>query len=442
MAAATRTKSARDASKVSPLDINSVLRKSYARQLREASIPDESTPQQQQQHNKTRHASTQTTHSSTPRVFPTDTMAADHHSSYLKLINQLIEEKDRLVAEKDELTVSKDSLWREMYDIIREKDAKIEELGMSTGAKGQPIETIVKLKTENASLLLRNKALEEALKDLLDKDAESTAEDDTEDAMDEEIVDDDEHSFFINNDVVRPARRRREQESEFDEDEDVRITKIRRTSHEPDVLAQIKQNVAEEIAAGNQMPVDDVGFGRRFSTTALTPPTSLESVESSAGTTFEFKPLVCLAPDRSKEYGSLDATAPVVQQSIHNFLEMLTKIRKSVRSKPVGVAPSVVAIGRSCGWAWMHQSTSSTTWTTEAPRMYTCRTCFNARRACILWEGNMSWSILPLPPQLRRPDTEWTHAAYYIYQGSETHRTLPPIWEELSKSERARDRRK
>lgn len=111
---------------------------------------------------------------------------ATHTDPQLVLINQLIAEKDRLVAEKDELVVSKDKLWREMYSMVRERDARIEQL--EHGARmlrpsleldEQPdLSVMDTLRQKNAKLTERNRALEEALRDLLDREEE--VEDDDE----------------------------------------------------------------------------------------------------------------------------------------------------------------------------------------------------------------------------------------------------------------------
>jgi hypothetical protein len=55
-------------------------------------------------------------------------MSASSSEDYLAVITQLMAEKDRLVTEKDELVVSKDRLWREMHQIIQEKNECIEQL--------------------------------------------------------------------------------------------------------------------------------------------------------------------------------------------------------------------------------------------------------------------------------------------------------------------------
>jgi len=43
-------------------------------------------------------------------------------------IRQLMAEKDRLIMEKDEIVTSKDRLWREMHQMLQDKNGRIEEL--------------------------------------------------------------------------------------------------------------------------------------------------------------------------------------------------------------------------------------------------------------------------------------------------------------------------
>lgn len=92
---------------------------------------------------------------------------------YLDVITQLMAEKDRLVTEKDELVVSKDRLWREMHQIIQEKNERIEELFAScTTANPGPCdgsETQV-LREEVRRLGRRNLELEKALQNALETD--------------------------------------------------------------------------------------------------------------------------------------------------------------------------------------------------------------------------------------------------------------------------------
>lgn len=54
---------------------------------------------------------------------------------YFTIISQLIAEKDRLITDKDELVVSKDRLWREMYQMLQEKN------GCTRGVTDQKTDT-------------------------------------------------------------------------------------------------------------------------------------------------------------------------------------------------------------------------------------------------------------------------------------------------------------
>ena len=93
-------------------------------------------------------------------------------------IDHLLEEKDRLINEKDELVDSKNKLWRAMHQQILERDARIAELeraGPSTG-----------FQEEGRKLGERNRALEDAPRDLLDREHEAEVEEEEqEDARDD-----------------------------------------------------------------------------------------------------------------------------------------------------------------------------------------------------------------------------------------------------------------
>jgi hypothetical protein len=100
-------------------------------------------------------------------------MSASSSEDYLAIITQLMAEKDRLVTEKDELVVSKDRLWREMHQIIQEKNERIEQLfARCTGDKHhtQNDWEAQELRAEVLRLERRNRDLEKALRDAVETD--------------------------------------------------------------------------------------------------------------------------------------------------------------------------------------------------------------------------------------------------------------------------------
>jgi HD superfamily phosphohydrolase len=103
-------------------------------------------------------------------------MSASTSEDYLAIITQLMAEKDRLITEKDELVVSKDRLWREMHQIIQEKNERIEQLfARWTTDKDRPENDweAQGLRAEVLHLERRNRDLEKALRDAVETDEES-----------------------------------------------------------------------------------------------------------------------------------------------------------------------------------------------------------------------------------------------------------------------------
>lgn len=95
----------------------------------------------------------------------------------------------------------------------------------------------------------------------------------------------------------------------------------------------------------------------------------------------------------------------------------------------------------SCGPLWMNGSISNRAWTHDSPGMYTCRTCFNARRPCFVWQDEGArWVVLPLPPQLRSSDTTWREKEYYVFGGVQHVATsFSRLWEGSYETKRTRE---
>lgn len=112
---------------------------------------------------------------STQSGTPNNNMATSSTGDYFAIISQLMAEKDRLITEKDELVVSKDRLWREMYQMLQEKNEHT--AGLPDQQKGisrtrQDQLEIQRLRGRVGDLERRNRELEQALRDALETDAD------------------------------------------------------------------------------------------------------------------------------------------------------------------------------------------------------------------------------------------------------------------------------
>ena len=102
---------------------------------------------------------------------PHGNMATCNSGEYLTIISQLMAGKDRLIMEEDELVVSKDRLWREMYQILQEKN---ELPGITlhqrtaTSHPNRDHSEVQPLREGNKGLKRRNQELEQALRDALE----------------------------------------------------------------------------------------------------------------------------------------------------------------------------------------------------------------------------------------------------------------------------------
>lgn len=106
---------------------------------------------------------------------PNNNMATSSTGEYFAIISQLMAEKDRLITEKDELVISKDRLWREMYQMLKEKNERTAELhdqrtGITRTSQDQL--EIQRLRERVSDLERRNRELEQALRDALETDAD------------------------------------------------------------------------------------------------------------------------------------------------------------------------------------------------------------------------------------------------------------------------------
>ncbi|KAF2159546.1 hypothetical protein M409DRAFT_30022 [Zasmidium cellare ATCC 36951] len=152
-----------------------------------------------------------------------------------------------------------------------------------------------------------------------------------------------------------------------------------------------------------------------------------------------FKPFTDKRNNGLPEYGHLANLAPAVLHSLHSSLTKYHARRQSLGSTKRSFVPPSPA--KSCGHLWMTGCTSSRAWTTDSPQLYTCKTCFNAQRACFLWAGG-AWVVLPLPPRVRDPEATYEDAGFYVNVVGYRHtRDFPGVWEEGVKQVKAKERR-
>jgi len=156
-------------------------------------------------------------------------------------------------------------------------------------------------------------------------------------------------------------------------------------------------------------------------------PTPQSSVGPGVPIEFTFAPLIEISAEGAYVFGKINDVSSNVLHSVQQQLRVLEQ-RKHDGKAPCPPIPNTRAKG--CLWVWMHKATGRHRWTLDAPSKYTCATCFNARRACLLYFGEMKWMILPLPPAART-DESWEDAGYYVHQGiKESDKYFPGTWEQ------------
>lgn len=137
---------------------------------------------------------------------------------------------------------------------------------------------------------------------------------------------------------------------------------------------------------------------------------------------FTFTPMI-----RPSEYGQVDLEHVDIAalESIRDFLEQL---RDRVTAGTVAAQPK----GRTtkgCGYKWMYGSGYRVRWTKEGRRLYTCFSCFQARRVCCVWQGKGRWEMLPLPTQIRASSVSPADPGYYVYADNSTFDRVSHVWE-------------
>ncbi|WPA96977.1 uncharacterized protein RHO25_001585 [Cercospora beticola] len=134
-----------------------------------------------------------------------------------------------------------------------------------------------------------------------------------------------------------------------------------------------------------------------------------------------------------KGYGQLQELNIIVLDSISETMSMLQqKVQQGKRPK----SPRFKST-QGCCWSWTHSS-SHCLWTTDHPRLFACRSCFQAQRACLLWQGDGVWDILPLPPKVRKQNAAHTDHEYCIFGQRVSwgdFGEFAPVWEPSNRKE-------
>jgi hypothetical protein len=187
----------------------------------------------------------------------------------------------------------------------------------------------------------------------------------------------------------------------------------------------ISSGLAQDVASRDvSLEIVDIRPQTADRATTLIPP---------AEERFNFVPLVCPKGGGQHCAGDLDEVAMPVIASIRETMRELDR-RHQLGSRPA--QPSLQFTSSCCAWFWLTDQSSDIRWTKSSPRAYACASCFSARRACLKWLRNMTWAILPLPPEVRLGT--YSDVAYYIYAGDEPQAAFPDIWQERRSHKRER----
>lgn len=195
-----------------------------------------------------------------------------------------------------------------------------------------------------------------------------------------------------------------------------RITKVDNAStSQPRLSATSRAPMMQQLDSSIIIPPIDQNHNRNIPTIAID---------------FNFAPLIRTDDDGKNIMGKTGKLAPQVLSSIKSTIKELKK-RHAEGSRPP--FPSQNAGIRTCAWLYAMDRASEIRWTIESPTNFACYSCFNARRACLLWMGDLKWLVLPLPLQVRNQQCSWTQAAYYIYPDDENAVRFPDVWKASKK---------
>ncbi|UJO13050.1 hypothetical protein CLAFUW4_02166 [Fulvia fulva] len=151
-----------------------------------------------------------------------------------------------------------------------------------------------------------------------------------------------------------------------------------------------------------------------------------------------WKPVRSITSDGDFELGRLIDVSSDVSESIQSSLEYYEARRRRLTLPQEPKSNDI----KCCGHTWMSGCGSSTSWTACGSKKYACRTCFNRRRACFLWQGNHQWAVLPLPPDTRDPAATHKDAGFYIMAKGfkDKANDFPGVWRESNHDSRNRKR--
>jgi hypothetical protein len=161
------------------------------------------------------------------------------------------------------------------------------------------------------------------------------------------------------------------------------------------------------------------------------PPTDIGNDDTKSKTNFSFAGLVGPNDEGDSVHGKISELSARVVASVE------TTMAEIARRHAAGTRPAHPArIEEGCAHLFSTDHTKDIRWTVDSPRKYACYSCFNARRACLLYVGNLKWLILPLPPKARGKLT-FERSGYYLYPEINQAAMFPNTWE-ASKRNRKR----
>lgn len=371
-------------------------------------------------------------------------MANEGGQTYLETIHSLLADKDRLLAEKDQIIQSRDELWKEMHVRIKEKDLQIKKLLNELSARQNVAEasTVAGLQQQVQHLESRNQDLERAQQAFGNKVLVGPYDEVEGDSMEREL---------------REALEEGRSGSGYLESENATTARTKTEEHDFKGLQAAPRYLSLSLSAWSSLtnvfrphdtliPAYSYSDPKQQLSDPTAPSTLLpararqtapQSIVDCMPKGHSFYPLIEVGDEDTCDCGELSKTAIEVQISINSIFSGINQ--KSPEDTSEGRRnrlPSKNREARTCLSLFV-QSTQSH-WTEQSPRRYTCRTCFNARRACILWLGHKKWIVLPTPPQTRDPQITWRDAAFYIHRGTETNTSFSDVWLKDKKNKKSK----
>ncbi|KAF2773375.1 hypothetical protein EJ03DRAFT_129882 [Teratosphaeria nubilosa] len=333
-------------------------------------------------------------------------MAMNHHAGeHIALITSLLVEKDRLLFEKDELLESKSKMCNEVQKIIRDQNIELARL---------------RQQNETDCLLVANKRLASERDELVESRAKMLRE-----------------HRKIRREQKYEIAKFREQNEKLLELLSAYIDAEEEGSDGSEVMNINEHDDNEEKAVGNPL-LDDSGFGRTLADTYPSPESPVRrEVPGKELVQFIFSPVAGISVDGELELGDFER----VPDAVKTTMQRAEAIRASCFARNLLAASPGDKPISPCFYLWAQGTGSLRRWTIENPKKYACASCFNGRRVCMAWQGKKTWAFLPLPPQLRKAESTWQDAGYYIYDGDSTTKAseFESIWA-ASKASKKRKR--